>query len=120
MGVPTPTLRNCECSLFARMMSLAFSHFGPRSGLLVYMDDIICCSSTWESHLTLLESMLQALQAAGLTLKPSKVQFGPKEVKYLGHILSAKGILALGKIISKLLPTCLHPKRLKNFVQFWE
>ena len=78
--------------LFARMMSLAFAHFGPRSGLLVYMDDIICCSSTWESHLTLLESTLKALQAAGLTLKPSKVQFGPREVKYLGHILSAKGI----------------------------
>ena len=36
--------------------------------------------------------MLQALQAAGLPLKPSKVQFGPKEVKYLGHILSKDGI----------------------------
>ena len=56
------------------------------------MDDIICCSSTWEGHLTLLEETFEALQAAGLTLKPSKVQFGAKEVKYLGHILSADGI----------------------------
>ena len=44
------------------------------------------------ANLTLLESMLQALEAAGLTLKPSKVQFGPKEVKYIGHILSINGI----------------------------
>ena len=50
---------------FARMMSLAFSHFGPRSGLLVYADDIICCSSTWESVMEILahnqyESMLSS------------------------------------------------------------
>ena len=55
------------------------------------MDDIICCSS-WESHLTLLENTFKALQTAGLTLKPSKIQFGPKEVKYLGHVLSREGI----------------------------
>ena len=36
--------------------------------------------------------MFEALQAAGLTLKPLKVQFGPQEVKYLGHILTADGI----------------------------
>ena len=78
--------------LFQRTMALAFAHFGPKSGLLVYMDDLICCSSTWEGHLTLLENTFKTLQAAGLTLKPSKVQFGPKEVKYLGHILSSDGI----------------------------
>ena len=35
--------------------------------------------------------MFKALQAAGLTLKPSKVQFGPLEVKHLGHVLTADG-----------------------------
>lgn len=39
---------------------------------------------TWESHPTLLEDMSEAPTAAGLTLKPSTVQFGPKEVEYLG------------------------------------
>ena len=78
--------------LFSRMMSLAFSHFGPKSGLLVYMDDCMCCSSTSEGHLTLSKNTFEAIQAAGLTLKPSKVQFGPKEVKYLGHILPLDGI----------------------------
>ena len=62
-----------------------------KSGLLVYMDDWICCS-TWEDHLTLLENTFKAIRAAGLTLKPSKVQFGSKGVKCLGHVLSPDGI----------------------------
>ena len=78
--------------LFSRNVSLAFAHFGPKSGLLVYVDDCIHCSSTWTGHLQVLKSIIKALQAAGLTLKPLKVQFGPREVKYWGHILRADGI----------------------------
>ena len=59
---------------------------------MVYMDDCICCSSTWEGHLQLLENMFKALQAAGLTLKPSNAQIGPRQVKYLGYVLTADGI----------------------------
>ena len=73
-------------------MSLALANFGQLSGLLVYMDDVIACSTTWEAHLKLLEDMFRALQAAGLTLKPSKIHFGPKEVHYPGHVLSANDI----------------------------
>lgn len=39
--------------LLQRTMALAVAHFGPKSDLLVYMDDLICCSSTWEEHITL-------------------------------------------------------------------
>ena len=73
-------------------MSLAFANFCQPSGLLVYMDDVIGCSATWEAYLKLLQDMFRALQTAGLTLQPSKIHFGPKEVQYLGHILSADGI----------------------------
>ena len=73
-------------------MSLAFANFSQPSGLLVYMDDVIACSATWEAHLRLLEDMFRALQTAGLTLKLSKINFGPKEVQYLGHVLAADGI----------------------------
>ena len=78
--------------IFQRVMSLAFANFGQPSGLLVYMDDVIACPATWEAHLKLLEDMFRALQTAGLTLKPAKIHFGPKEVQYLGHVLSADGI----------------------------
>ena len=36
--------------------------------------------------------MFKALQAAGLTLKPFKVQFGRREVKYFKHMLTADGV----------------------------
>ena len=78
--------------IFQRVMSLAFANFGQPSGLLVYMDDVIACSATWEAYLRLLEDMFRALQTADLTMKPSKIHFGPKEVQYLGHVLSANDI----------------------------
>ena len=78
--------------IFQRVMSLAFANFGQPSGLLVYIDDVIACSATWEAHLKLLKDMFHALQTTGLTLKPSKIYVGPEEVQYLGHFLSADGI----------------------------
>ena len=68
---------------------MALSNLGPDSGVL---SDIIYISSTLEKHLQSLGKMFAALQAAGLTVKASKVQFGQKEIEYLGHIISAKGI----------------------------
>ena len=73
-------------------MSLGSANFGQPSGLLVYMDDGIASSATWEARLRLLEDMFRALQTAGLTLQPSKIYFGPKEAQYLGHVLFADGI----------------------------
>ena len=78
--------------IFQRVISLAFVNFGQPSGLLVYMDDVIACSATWDAHLRLLEDIFRALQTARLTLKPFKIHFGPKEVQHLGHVLSAGGI----------------------------
>ena len=73
-------------------MSIAFANFGQTNGLLVYMDDVIACSAKWEVHLRLLEDVFRALQTAGLTLKSSNIHFGPRNVQYLGHVLSANGI----------------------------
>ena len=78
--------------LFQHMMPVTFGHLGPESGILTYMDDVICLNSTFEAHLKSLEQMFSALQAAGLTLKPTKLQFGQKEIEYLGHVILEKGI----------------------------
>ena len=62
--------------------------------------------------------MFSALQKAGLTLKPSKMQFGSKQVKYLGHVISAEGI-TIGndrvKAISEL-PDRKNIKELRSFL----
>ena len=50
------------------------------------------CSSTWEGHQILLKTLFKVLQAAGLTLKRSEVQFGPRDAVYVGHVVTADGI----------------------------
>ena len=46
----------------------------------------------WKSYLTLLEDMFRALQAASLTLKPSKIHLRPEEAHYICHVWSSDGI----------------------------
>ena len=58
----------------------------------VYIDDILVCSKTFEEHLKHLEQVSERLNKAGLTLKPKKCCFLRKEVLYLGHVISGKGI----------------------------
>ena len=59
---------------------------------IAYLDDIIIYSESFEKHLEHLNDIFDKLQKAGLKLKMSKCNFLMKEVHYLGHILSEKGI----------------------------
>jgi len=52
---------------------------------LVYLDDVIILSSSFEEHLLHLDQVLAYLDDAGLRLKASKCHFLRKEVVYLGH-----------------------------------
>ena len=69
----------------------------PSAGLtpaecLIYLDDIVVFSSTFEDHLHRLRQVLERLRRTGLRLKPTKCHFCLPQVKYLGHIVSAEGI----------------------------
>ena len=59
---------------------------------LVYIDDIIVFSKTFEEHLKRLELVLDRLQEKGLKVKPSKCQLLRRRVKYLGHVVTEEGI----------------------------
>ncbi len=62
------------------------------SSILIYLDDIIIPSSTVDEQIARLHLVFQKLRDMGLKLKPSKCQWFLRKVKYLGHIVSAKGI----------------------------
>ena len=59
----------------------------------VYIDDILIASATFEEHLQHLEQVFDRLRTANLRLKPKKCRFLCKEVKYLGHVISVRGVL---------------------------
>lgn len=59
---------------------------------MVYLDDIIIISSTFEEHLAHLRTVFQRLQSANLQLNPDKCEFCRTELKYLGHVISREGI----------------------------
>ncbi len=59
---------------------------------MVYMDDIVCFSRTFEDHLEHLRGVFLRLQAAGLKLKPSKCTIASGSVTFLGHVVSKQGI----------------------------
>ena len=87
-------------------------------GLLIYIDDLICYSSTEEEHEKLLEKVLKRLEEVKLTLRPEKCQFFKEEVQYLGHLVSAKGIYPLYENIKKILeyPVPTDLTTLRGFV----
>ncbi len=78
-------------SMFQQLMETAFNGV-HLSWILIYLDDIIILSSTVDEQIARLHLVFQELRDTGLKLKPSKYQWFLREVKYLGHIMSADGI----------------------------
>ena len=59
---------------------------------LIYLEDIIIFSSTFEQHLFHLRCVLDRLRAANLALNPGKSSFGQSSVLFPGHIVTQEGI----------------------------
>ena len=58
---------------------------------LVYVDDILVCSS-FEQHLVDLDEVLTRLRSAGLSCSLGKSHLFQEEVEYLGHLAGTRGI----------------------------
>ena len=76
---------------FQRLMEVILGDLNYGS-LLLYLDDILVFSSSFDEHLERLEVVFQRLRQHGLKLKPKKCHFFRRECNYLGHVVSANGI----------------------------
>ena len=85
---------------------------------LIYIDDILVFAKTYPELLERTQLIFDRLRAANLKLKPSKCQFGIKEVKYLGFVVSEKGIsVDLNKIEPILrIPPPTTLKEVRSFL----
>ena len=104
---------------FQRLMQASLGKLHLNQCLL-YLDDIIIYSETFEEHLQSLERVFSKLKEANLKLKPSKCFFLYKEVKYLGHLVSQEGIKPdPDKILTlKQWPTPNSVKDVRRFLGF--
>jgi hypothetical protein len=59
---------------------------------LVFFDDLLIYSKTWEEHLVHLEEILSIMDEQSLYAKESKCEFGMTKILYLGHVVSAQGV----------------------------
>lgn len=78
-------------STFQRLMERIFGDERFHS-LLLYLDDIVVFSPSFDTHLQRLEMVLGRLQEYNLKLKLEKCYFFQSEVRYLGHIISPQGV----------------------------
>ena len=76
---------------FQRLMERCMGELNLRD-CLIYLDDVIIFSSTFEKHIQSLESVFGRLKRHNLKLKASKCEFLRSSVTYLGHVVSENGI----------------------------
>src|SRR5678815_3259821 len=102
---------------FQRLMRLALCHISW-SEVMIYLDDVLIISNSFEKHLSILEEVLKAFRVAGLKLKPSKSYLLRTEVKFLGHMISEKGLKPLQKSIEGIAkyPPPRTAKQVRQFM----
>lgn len=60
--------------------------------MVVYLDDILIFSQSWEEQLHHIRQVLQTIQQQKLCANLQKCTFGLTEVQYLGYIIDEKGV----------------------------
>jgi len=79
--------------------------------LVIYIDDIIIFSDTYDEHVATLRKVLQQLLDEKFWLKASKCQFFTKRLDILGHILTPDGLHMDPKKHKKVLEFKVPSKR---------
>jgi hypothetical protein len=84
-------------------MTAKVLHSQISRNLLTYVDDIIVKSTKKENHVADLQETFANFRRAGLKFNPEKCVFGVKKGKFLGCLVSTKGIEAKPSKIEVIL-----------------
>ena len=101
-------------STFQRLMNMVIKGM---KGFVVYLDDVVIFSDTWEEHLVHLKKFFMALEKANLVINLSKSDFGHAKVVYLGHEIGFGKVAPKSSNIQAILEFPV-PKNRKNVMQF--
>jgi hypothetical protein len=84
---------------------------------LVYIDDVLVFSETFEDHIRDLTSVLVRLAAAGMTINARKCCLCRKELLYLGHVVTTDGVKPDPRKIEDI-QKALEPENLRQVRAF--
>jgi len=74
------------------IMALMFKNNQKFSYCWHYVDDLICCSKTFEDHLEHLRNVLATTKTNSLRISLTKTMLAFREVEFLGHQVTSEGI----------------------------
>ena len=104
---------------FQRLMENCLGDMNMHS-CLIYLDDLVVFSRTFDEHIERLEKVFERLVEAGLKLSPAECNLFQKELQYLGHIVSPEGIATDPKKVEcvREWPVPQNLKQLQSFLGF--
>ena len=84
---------------------------------MAYVDDVLIHSRSHEEHLNHLQVVFERIRKAKLKVKLRKCEFGYKQTKFLGYVVSGEGIRMNEEKINKILeyPSPTNAKRARRF-----
>lgn len=101
---------------FQRLMERCMGELNLRD-CLVFLDDILIFSKTFDEHLDRLTAVFERLEKHCLKLKAKKCEFLKKSVTYLGHVVSDVGV-ATDPEKTKAITTWPVPYNIKTLRTF--
>ncbi|KAK7906944.1 hypothetical protein WMY93_015556 [Mugilogobius chulae] len=106
-------------STFQRLMERCMGDMNLKEAL-VFIDDLIVFAPTLEEHEQRLMKVLHRLKEFGLKLSVEKCVFFQTSVRYLGHVVSSKGVETDPEKIATLTtwPVPKNLKELRSFLGF--
>jgi hypothetical protein len=89
-----------------------------RKCALVFFDDILIYSASYEEHIHHLHQVLTLLAKDQWVVKLKKCNFAKQEIRYLGHILSSQGVQTDPEKVTAVLhwPTPSNVRDLRGFL----
>ena len=84
---------------------------------LVYIDDIVVFSKSYEEHIHHLDKVLEAIEQAGITLSPNKCHLFYGSILLLGHKVSRLGLSTHSEKVKAILEL-ERPKKLSQLQTF--
>ena len=83
-----------------------------------FLDDLVVYSSSPEEHVAHVREVLTRLERTGFTLNTDKLVLGASEIKYLGHLISGRGVKILPERVAAIhnYPQPTNLKSLRRFI----